>query len=175
MFELCEGIRQWAGEKQKDKQVGIKRFECYVDTFDNNVFHFLEEYDTFLHMNDLRASPEHTKFMSDVRPFLLEPIALAAYEHKDGRLGDILNPIGPKGEGGLDDATGQSGRGGEHYGKKRIPKKREFRNKAGTASEPDEETKDDKWSLEKIFAKVTGAGTDKADRWGLKSLFGGKK
>lgn len=29
-----------------------------------------------------------------VRPLLLEPIALAVYEFRDGQIGDMLNPIG---------------------------------------------------------------------------------
>ncbi|KAG0576607.1 hypothetical protein KC19_5G093500 [Ceratodon purpureus] len=106
---LCKGIVEWALEKMKDRKSGIQGFECNVDAFEKNTFHFWEIYESFPTMNDVRASPEHTKFVMDVRPLLTGPIALAAYEYKDGQIGHMMNPIGPKGEGGLDDATGQSG------------------------------------------------------------------
>lgn len=184
--KLCEGIRQWALEVQKEKAVGLKQFECYVDLYDKNVFHFMEEYAGFLHMNDIWSSPEHVKFCDDVRPFLLEPIALAAYELRDGQVGHMLNPIGPKGEGGLDDATGQAGRGGEAYMKPKAKKRRgiefELKSKAAAQEEEEEEAsekvEDNKWSLQKILSKVIGLNSEPAkeeEQWSLKSLFGGKK
>lgn len=186
---LCEGIRQWATEKQNDKQSGLKQFECYTDTFDKNVFHFMARYDSFLHMNNFQALPEYMKFWNDVRPFLSEPIALAAYEYKNGQIGHILNPIGPKGEGGLDDATGQAGRGGEHYMKRKrkprgLEEKTEAVLQADVANQKVKvEPEDDKWSFDKILARVTGTGTgtdtgtstENAEWWNLKSLFGMKK
>lgn len=56
---------------QDDKSLGVKQFECYVDLYDKNVFHFMEEYWSVLHMNNFRASPEHIKFCNDVRSFNL--------------------------------------------------------------------------------------------------------
>lgn len=106
---LCKSIVEWALEKKNDKKSGIQGFECNVDAFEKNTLHFWEIYESFPTMNDVRASPEHTKFVMDVRSLLTGPIALAAYEYKDGQIGHMMNPIGPKGEGGLDDATGQSG------------------------------------------------------------------
>lgn len=109
---LCKGVLALADERRKEKRAGILSFECYTDTYEPNVVHFWERYDTFLSMNDFHASPEYTKFLSEVRPLLTQPVQLAAYEYKDGQIGCMLNPIGPKGEGGLDDATGQGGSGG---------------------------------------------------------------
>lgn len=179
--KLCEDIRQWALEKQKDKAAGLKQFECYVDLYDKNVFHFMEEYAGFLHMNDFRSSPEHVKFCDDVRPFLLEPIALAAYELRDGQVGHMLNPIGPKGEGGLDDATGQAGRGGDAYMKPKAKKRRgiefELKSKAAAQEKASEKVEDNQWSLEKILSKVIGLNSEPAEQeqWSFKSLFGRKK
>lgn len=59
---------------QKDRKSGIQGFECNVDAFEKNTLHFWEIYESFPTMNDVRASPEHTKFMMDVRlltPYLL--------------------------------------------------------------------------------------------------------
>lgn len=184
---LCDDIRQWAIEKKKDAASGCKQFDCYVDLYDKNVFHFMEEYASVLHMNDFQASPEHTKFFEEVRPLLLEPIALAVYELRDGQVGDMLNPIGPKGEGGLDDATGQAGRGGEAYMKPKAKKKRgiEYEAKADSAEQKASsmEAEENKWSFEKIIAKVLGQAPESTstdsksseEQWSLKSLFGRKK
>lgn len=54
---------------QNVKGSGITVFECNVDPFEKNVFHFWERYDSFQIMNDIRASPEHTKFLNDVSYF----------------------------------------------------------------------------------------------------------
>uniref|UniRef100_A0A7I4F6B0 ABM domain-containing protein n=1 Tax=Physcomitrium patens TaxID=3218 RepID=A0A7I4F6B0_PHYPA len=91
---LCKSIVEWALEKMNDRRSGIQGFECNVDAFDKNTFHFWEIYESFVAMNDIRASPEHTKFVMDVRPLLTDPIALAAYEYKDGQIGHMMNPIG---------------------------------------------------------------------------------
>eukprot|EP00250_Pteridium_aquilinum_P013543 c21408_g1_i1 orf=119-982(+) len=185
--KMCEEIRQWGAEKKKDAASGCKQFDCFVDLYDKNVFHFMEEYASVLHMNDIRASPEHAKFCEEVRPLLLEPIALAVYELRDGQLGDMLNPIGPKGEGGLDDATGQAGRGGEAYMQPKREKKRgiEFEGKSGSkVQSASKKAEENKWSFEKIIARVlgqdsestgTGAESSKEEQWSLKSLFGIKK
>lgn len=51
---------------QKDRKSGIQGFECNVDPFEKNTFHFWEIYESFTTMNDVRASPEHTQFVVDV-------------------------------------------------------------------------------------------------------------
>ncbi|GJP50262.1 hypothetical protein CLOM_g9400 [Closterium sp. NIES-68] len=110
--ELCKKICVWAEEKKKDRANGIIHFECTGDAYESNLIHFWERFDSFLSMNNIHASPDYTKFLEEVRPLLEAPVKLAAYEYKDGQIGHMLNPIGPKGEGGLDDATGQGGSGG---------------------------------------------------------------
>lgn len=52
---------------QQDRKSGMQGFECNVDAFDKNTLHFWEIYESFPCMNDFRASPEHTKFVMDVR------------------------------------------------------------------------------------------------------------
>eukprot|EP00475_Leptophrys_vorax_P023643 TRINITY_DN32392_c0_g1_i1.p1 TRINITY_DN32392_c0_g1~~TRINITY_DN32392_c0_g1_i1.p1 ORF type:complete len:266 (+),score=24.99 TRINITY_DN32392_c0_g1_i1:99-896(+) len=109
---LCKSIGSWVEEQKKDPKKGILLFECSGDAYEKNVIHFWERYDSFLSMNGIHAAPEYTKFLEEIRPLLEAPVQLAAYEYKDGQIGCMLNPIGPKGEGGLDDATGQGGSGG---------------------------------------------------------------
>ena len=53
-------------DEQKDRKSGIQGFECNVDPFEKNTFHFWEIYESFTTMNDVRASPEHTQFVVDV-------------------------------------------------------------------------------------------------------------
>lgn len=53
-------------DMQKDRKSGIQGFECNVDPFEKNTFHFWEIYESFTTMNDVRASPEHTQFVVDV-------------------------------------------------------------------------------------------------------------
>jgi len=164
---LCKSIVQWAQEKQKDRKSGIEGFECNVDAFEKNTLHFWEIYESFPTMNDVRASPEHTKFMMDVRPLLTDPIALAAYEYKDGQIGHMMNPIGPKGEGGLDDATGQSGTKQQSmvinqglvesderatFDLDSMLKKMSLKSKADKAEEGEEDTKaEDGFSFKTLF------------------------
>ena len=50
--------------------------------------------------------------MNKVQPLLDGPIGMALYEMKNGQLGAIGVQGGPRGEGGLDDATGASGAAG---------------------------------------------------------------
>ncbi|KAL3691364.1 hypothetical protein R1sor_005015 [Riccia sorocarpa] len=158
---LCRGILRWAEEKKSAKGSGIAVFECNVDPFEKNVLHFWEQYASFQIMNDTRASPEHTKFINEVRPFLTGPIGLAAYEYKDGQIGHMMNPIGPKGEGGLDDATGQAGT------------KQQSSSIGQGLVEMEEDDKVKSWGLDKLLAKVRGE--DKEAGWSFKTLFGDVK
>ena len=47
--------------------------------------------------------------MSD---YVEKPVGIALFEYQDGKLGNSCVEIGPKGEGGLDDATGANKYGG---------------------------------------------------------------
>ncbi|CAM6097032.1 unnamed protein product [Calypogeia fissa] len=155
---LCQEILKWGETKTKVRGSGVQIFECNVDPYETSTYHFWELYDSFLVMNDVRSSPEHTKFMNDVRPFLVQPIGLAAYEYKDGQIGHMLNPIGPKGEGGLDDATGQSGT------------KQQSSSIGQGLGEMEEDMGSKAWGLDKLLAKVRGE--DKESGWSFKTLFG---
>ncbi|GBG83248.1 hypothetical protein CBR_g36863 [Chara braunii] len=113
VIDLCKGLVKWMHEnKVNDKDSGVKSFECNTDAYEKNVYHFWERYESVRAMNDTHAVPEYQTFMEEVRPLLTGPIGLGAYEYSNGQIGMMLNPIGPKGEGGLDDATGQGGSGG---------------------------------------------------------------
>eukprot|EP00245_Coleochaete_scutata_P017510 TRINITY_DN860_c0_g9_i1.p1 TRINITY_DN860_c0_g9~~TRINITY_DN860_c0_g9_i1.p1 ORF type:complete len:276 (+),score=41.46 TRINITY_DN860_c0_g9_i1:69-896(+) len=115
VLQLAQEIVAWGKKQQESKASGISDFTCTYDTFDKNVYHFWEVYNSFQAMNDCRASPEYSEFTNKVRPLLAGPIGMAVYEYADGQIGHMLNPIGPKGEGGLDDATGQGTGGGASY------------------------------------------------------------
>eukprot|EP00271_Cylindrocystis_brebissonii_P020994 TRINITY_DN72_c0_g2_i1.p1 TRINITY_DN72_c0_g2~~TRINITY_DN72_c0_g2_i1.p1 ORF type:complete len:323 (+),score=58.97 TRINITY_DN72_c0_g2_i1:13-981(+) len=174
VMKLCKGILAWADERKKDTKLGVLHFECNTDAFDANVIHFWERYNTFPSMNDTRASPEHCQFMDEVRPLLVEPVALAAYEYKDGQLGCMLNPIGPKGEGGLDDATGGSGGSGGGATLKQTSSGL----KQGLSDEEEEEGRG-MWGLSNALDVSTArqATVEAASKIaeGLANLFGQKK
>lgn len=97
---------------------------------------------------------------------------------------------GPKGEGGLDDATGQAGKGGDEYMKPKAKKRRgiEFESKARNAKQAaamEEASKkaemsenlqssnkskgNNNWSFEKILAKVIGLDSEDSDDSGSSS------
>lgn len=171
VVELCRSILRWGEEKKADRAAGVLQFECNADPFEKGVFHFWERYDRFTSMNDARASPEHCQFMNDVRPLLKAPVGLAAYEYKNGQIGHMLNPIGPKGEGGLDDATGQGGSGGGASYKQTSTS---LQQGVGEASEREWGMKMPLFDATKVASKA-GAGAAATIAEGLKSLFGGKK
>lgn len=172
VIELCKGILRWGDSKKADKAAGVLQFECNTDAFDKNVFHFWERYERFTNMNDARASPEHCQFMNEVRPLLKGPVALAAYEYNDGKIGHMLNPIGPKGEGGLDDATGQGGSGGGASYKQTSTS---LQQGVGEASEREWGMKMPALGAATEVATKVGAGAAISIAEGLKSLFGSKK
>lgn len=58
------------------------------------------------------TTPEMKAFMENVQKYLEQPVGMALYEMKDGQIGAVATQGGPKGEGGLDDATGAAGTAG---------------------------------------------------------------
>lgn len=58
------------------------------------------------------TAAEMQESMKQLLPLLEGPVGMALYEMKDGKLGAVAVQGGPKGEGGLDDATGASGAAG---------------------------------------------------------------
>lgn len=162
-INLCKKISEWAKEKQTDKSHGILYFECSSDAYDSNVIHFWERYDSFKSMNDIHASPEYSVFLDEVRPLLSAPVALAAYEFKDGQIGCMLNPLGPKGEGGLDDATGQGGSGGGAS----------YKQTSQSLKQGITESRD--WGMEKALEISNARSAAAALAKGLKNIFGTKE
>ncbi|KAK9864744.1 hypothetical protein WJX84_005662 [Apatococcus fuscideae] len=95
-----------------DRQSGILQFECSQDNWEPNVVHFWERYVGNAKLGEHSTSSEMKRFMEKVQPYLEQPIGMALYEWKDGKIGAVCIQGGPKGEGGLDDATGASGAAG---------------------------------------------------------------
>lgn len=110
--KLCQDLVVFSHERMRDKSSGINAFECSQDNWDKNVFHFWERYESNSHLGRHNTSNEFTTFMNKIQPWLEEPVGMALYEWRDGQLGNVAVQGGPKGEGGLDDATGASGSSG---------------------------------------------------------------
>ncbi|GIL47205.1 hypothetical protein Vafri_4077 [Volvox africanus] len=52
------------------------------------------------------------ELLEKLQPHLEKPIGMSLYTYENGRIGPVAIQAGPKGEGGLDDATGASGAAG---------------------------------------------------------------
>ena len=91
------------------KKIKISFFQ---DGGEANVFHFWELYESNTAMGRHNTVPEVEGFMQKVQPLLEGPIGMALYEMKNGKLGQASVQGGPRGEGGLDDATGATGAAG---------------------------------------------------------------
>eukprot|EP00899_Mesostigma_viride_P007482 jgi/Mesvir1/16735/Mv15118-RA.1 len=91
---------------------GLVSFTCEEDGLEKGTFHFWQRYTDTASMSKFLATKEYTTFLNKVRVLLKAPMGLAMYELSDGQLGPSAYPYGPKGEGGLDDATGQGTGGG---------------------------------------------------------------
>lgn len=68
-----------------------------------------ERWDNVHNLARFGSSPEQQQFEASVLPLTRTGIGMALYEWVDGKLGVACVPIGPKGEGGLDDAPGAHG------------------------------------------------------------------
>jgi len=76
------------------------------------MFHFWELYESNAALGRHNTTPEYESFMNKVQVLLDGPVGMVLYEMKDGKLGMASVQGGPRGEGGLDDATGASGTAG---------------------------------------------------------------
>lgn len=155
VVELCRSITEWGQQKQKDRTSGVLQFGCFADLYSKHTYHFMERYSSFEHIVSFRSLPEHTEFINDVRPLLTQPIGLAVYEYENGQIGHMRTPMGPKGEGGLDDATGQAGIGGgvSHKQQSKIIQDTEIPEKKDKGA----------WSLQKALQKMKAAKTEESD------------
>lgn len=109
---LCKEIVSFSKTRMADAKTGIVAFECSKDMFEPNTYHFWEVYESNLALGKHSTLPELKEFMEKTNDMLLGPVGMALYEYKDGKLGAVSVQGGPKGEGGLDDATGASGAAG---------------------------------------------------------------
>eukprot|EP00210_Caulerpa_lentillifera_P002613 g2500.t1 len=108
---LCKGIAEHAISEMKDPSRGIISFEVFQDPHEEKQIHFFERYLDNTRMGQFNTSDEFQKFMTEIQDYLEEPVGLVLYEYKKGQLGAVCVQGGPKGEGGLDDATGAGGKG----------------------------------------------------------------
>jgi len=109
---MCADIAAYSLDEMKDRQKGIVVFQVVRDSWEDNVFHMWERYDSNANLGRHMTSEPYKEFMVKVNPYLEGPVAMALYEYKNGQLGPACTSEGPKGEGGLDDATGASGAAG---------------------------------------------------------------
>ncbi|KAI8466752.1 MAG: hypothetical protein J3K34DRAFT_432696 [Monoraphidium minutum] len=110
--KLCADVTQFSQARMDDRANGLHAFDCVRDQWEPNVFHFWERYESNVSLGRHNTLPEVTQFMEQVVPLLERPVGMALYEWQDGQLGPVSLQGGPKGEGGLDDATGASGAAG---------------------------------------------------------------
>lgn len=96
------------------KRRGVIEFSYGRDSYEPNVFHFWERYDSNVALGRHNTRDDVVAFMERLQQEkLLEgPVGMVLYEWRDGHLGPACAQGGPKGEGGLDDATGGSGMAG---------------------------------------------------------------
>ena len=109
---LCQEVTAYSKRQMSDRSSGILSFDCSRDGGDTNVFHFWEVYESNVTMGRHNTTPEVESFMNKVKPLLESPVGMVLYEMKDGKLGPASVQGGPRGEGGLDDATGATGAAG---------------------------------------------------------------
>lgn len=110
--KMCADVAEFTQAKMAERSAGINAFDIVRDQWEPNVFHLWERYESNTAMGRHNTTPELTQFMEKVVPLLEQPVGMALYEWQNGQLGPVSLQGGPKGEGGLDDATGASGAAG---------------------------------------------------------------
>ena len=88
---------------------GVLDARLLTDAANPRTFHLWERYDSNRTLGEVNTGEPYAAFMKAVAPLLEGPVGMALYEWKDGHLGAPAVQGGPKGEGGLDDATGGQG------------------------------------------------------------------
>lgn len=106
--DLCAAY----AKDMKANTAGILSFECTKDTHEPQHFHFWERYKNAAYFNKNMASEETQAFLRDLSDHLEKPVGISLFEYVNGQIGNACVEIGPKGEGGLDDATGANKYGG---------------------------------------------------------------
>lgn len=153
----CADLVAKAGPSPAD---GVLEFAVSRDPAEPAVFHFWERYASNVALGRHNARPDVVAWMEGVVPRLEGPVGMVLYEWRDGALSNACQQGGPKGEGGLDDATGGSGMAGG-AGLKQTSGTVEL----GVKDEVEEEEKKESVS---IYICV-----DEGERWGVERGVGG--
>ena len=106
--ELCAAY----ADAMKASASGVLSFECTRDTHDDLQFHFWERYKDASSFSAAMAGEKTQGFLGEVSEKLQKPVGVSLFEYADGKVGSACVEVGPKGEGGLDDATGANKYGG---------------------------------------------------------------
>ncbi|EFJ50920.1 hypothetical protein VOLCADRAFT_103706 [Volvox carteri f. nagariensis] len=105
-------ILKWSEQECEVAGKGIVAFDCVRDGWEANTFHFWERYVNTEAFGAHTTAPRMIELLEKLQPHLEKPIGMSLYSYEDGRIGPVAIQAGPKGEGGLDDATGASGAAG---------------------------------------------------------------
>ncbi|GLC37742.1 hypothetical protein PLESTB_001472200 [Pleodorina starrii] len=109
---LAGEIMKWTQQECQVTGNGIVAFDCVRDGWEANTFHFWERYENTSAFGAHSTAPRMVELLEKMQPHLEGPIGISLYTYEDGRIGPASVQAGPKGEGGLDDATGASGAAG---------------------------------------------------------------
>lgn len=113
VLPLPEPAQRWFGvPRPAHAHLLLRCLPDLQDQFETNVFYFWELYEGNVSMGRHNTSPEVQAFMENVQELLERPVGMALYEWRDGKIGNACVQGGPRGEGGLDDATGATGAAG---------------------------------------------------------------
>lgn len=113
--KLCRSIYEFSSERRRELSSGIISFEFFRDPEDDCLFHFWEVYESDLAFSAHTSSSEMRNFLEETSSIIDGAIGVSLYEIKDGNIGMPAIAEGPKGEGGLEDATGAGSVGGAGY------------------------------------------------------------
>lgn len=110
--ELCDGVVHWAAKSVGEPHSGVEEFYAHKDEFDEGVVHFWQRFTGPDAMGKLHNNVVYASFLKKASDVLREPMSMGMYRYLDGKISCMMHPYGPKGEGGVDDATGQAGMAG---------------------------------------------------------------
>ncbi len=113
--QLCENIYEFSSSRRKETSAGIVSFEYFRDPEDDCIFHFWEVYESDDAFSNHTSSQEMKDFLKKASSMIDDGVGVSLYEIKDGNIGMAAIAEGPKGEGGLEDATGAGSVGGAGY------------------------------------------------------------
>ena len=113
--QLCENIYEFSSSRREEMSAGIISFEYFRDPEDDCTFHFWEVYESDEAFSNHTSSQEMKDFLQKTSSIVDDGIGVSLYEIKDGKIGMAAIAEGPKGEGGLEDATGAGSVGGAGY------------------------------------------------------------